>query len=385
MNAPKLELIAADFFERPVRLRLPLILVLLFVAGSMIITEGTGVVHALGGLMILELRQALRVLGRAKGFSAVVVLILGLGIGANTAIFSVVRSVLLRPLPFSEPERLVRLYESFGSGDGDARLSLAPLTWQRWREHNEVFEDIAAATGTSLTLGGDGEAQHVPAARVSFTFFSVLGLRPPRGRDFLPEEDQPGAAPVVVLGHGLWQRRFGGQDVVGQDVRLDGVPHRIVGVMPESFRHPYRAELWVPLALRFEPVTTSGRYLYAPARLKPGVSVEEARRSMADLCARIDREYPSTTNARGRDGRCASLRARPPAQDPRRRRRRLRDADRGANVASLRCRAPGARRRRGGPSEPRSGPRRSDRPRPPAAEPAADRRRIAAGIVLAPC
>ena len=248
--------------------------------------------------MILELRQALRVLGRAKGFSAVVVLILGLGIGANTAIFSVVRSVLLRPLPFSDPERLVRLYESFGSGDGDARLSLAPLTWQRWREHNEVFEDIAAATGTSLTLGGDGEAQYVPAARVSFNFFSVLGLRPRLGRDFLPEEDQPGAAPVVLLGHGLWQRRFGGQDVVGQDVRLDGVPHRIVGVMPESFRHPYRAELWVPLAVRIEPVQASGRFLYAPARLKAGVSVDAARRSMRELCARIEREYPAPTNAR---------------------------------------------------------------------------------------
>jgi predicted permease len=248
--------------------------------------------------MILELRQALRVLGRAKGFSAVVVLILGLGIGANTAIFSVVRSVLLRPLPFSEPERLVRLYESFGSGDGDAQLSLAPLTWQRWREHNQVFDDIGAAAGTNLTLGGQAEAQYVPAARVTFNFFSVLGLQPVRGRNFLPEEDQPGAAPVVLLSYGLWQRRFGGSDVLGQDVLIDGVPHRIVGVMPESFRHPYRAEMWVPLALRIEPVQTSGRYLYAPARLRPGVSVEQARRSMRELCARIDREFPAPTNAR---------------------------------------------------------------------------------------
>jgi len=248
--------------------------------------------------MILELRQALRALGRAKGFTAVVVLILGLGIGANTAIFSVVRAVLLRPLPFAEPDRLVRLYESFGSGDGDAQLSLAPLTWQRWREHNQVFDDIGAAAGTTLTLGGQAEAQYVPAARVSFNFFSVLGLQPVRGRSFLPEEDQPGAAPVVLLGYGLWQRAFAGADVVGQDVRLDGVPHRIVGVMPESFRHPYRAELWVPLAMRMEPVLTTGRFLYAPARLKRGVSLDEARRAMRELCARLDRELPDPTNAR---------------------------------------------------------------------------------------
>ena len=248
--------------------------------------------------MSLELRQALRALGRAKGFSAVVVLILGLGIGANTAIFSVVRAVLLRPLPFAEPDRLVRLYEGYGSGQGDANLSLAPLTWQRWREHNDVFEDIGAATGTNLTLGDETGAQYVPAARVSFNFFSVLGIRPVLGRDFLREEDQPGATPVVLLGHGLWQRRFGGAAVVGRDVRLDGVPHRIVGVMPESFRHPYRAEMWVPLALRIEPVTTTGRYLYAPARLKPGVGLEEARRSMRELCARIIREFPAPTNAR---------------------------------------------------------------------------------------
>jgi len=248
--------------------------------------------------MILELRQALRSLGRAKGFSAVVVLILGLGIGANTAIFSVVRAVLLRPLPFAEPERLVRLYESFGSGQDEAQLALAPLTWQRWREHNQVFEDIAAATGTNLTLGGQDEAQYVPAARVSFNFFSVLGLQPVRGRNFLQGEDQPGAVPVVLLGHGLWQRRFGGADVVGQDLLLDGVPHRIVGVMPESFRHPYRAELWVPLAMRIEPVPTTGRFLYAPARLKPGVGLDEARRSMRELCARLEREFPAPANAR---------------------------------------------------------------------------------------
>ena len=250
--------------------------------------------------MIFELKQALRSLARAPGFVAVVVLILGLGIGANTAIFSVVRAVLLRPLPFREPGRLVRIFESFREGGDEAQLALAPLTWQRWRASNTVFEDIGAATGTSLTLGGSGEeAQYVPAARVSHNFFSVLGVRPVRGRDILPEDDQPGRPGVVLVGHGLWQRRFGGADIVGRSVLLDGIPHTIVGIMPESLRHPYRAELWVPLALRFEAVATTGRYLYAPARLKPGVGVEEARRAMTDLCARIDGEFPAPNNAKG--------------------------------------------------------------------------------------
>jgi predicted permease len=249
--------------------------------------------------MLIDIRHALRALARARGFAAVVVLVLGLGIGANTAIFSVVRAVLLRPLPFREPDRLVRLYEGFRTGGDEAQLALAPLTFDRWRKQNDVFEDIGAATGASLTLGGGGMApQYVPAARVSYNFFSVLGIAPVQGRDFREEEDRPGGPAVVLLGHGLWQRRFGGADVIGQDVLVDGVPHTIVGVMPESFRHPYRAELWVPLALRIDPIANSGRFLYAPARLKPGVGVAEARTAMAALCAAIDRESPSPTNAK---------------------------------------------------------------------------------------
>ena len=128
--------------------------------------------------MLQDLRQAVRSLAKARGFVAVVVLILALGIGANTSIFSVVRAVLLRPLPLPEPDRLVRLYESFRTGGDEAQLSLAPLTWQRWREGNEVFTDIAAATGASLTLGGGDTAEYVPAARISYNFLSVLGMAP---------------------------------------------------------------------------------------------------------------------------------------------------------------------------------------------------------------
>jgi len=181
--------------------------------------------------MIFELKQALRSLARAPGFVAVVVLILGLGIGANTAIFSVVRSVLLRPLPFREPGRLVRIFESFREGGDEAQLALAPLTWQRWRASNTVFEDIGAATGTSLTLGGSGEeAQYVPAARVSHNFFSVLGVNPLLGRVFTPEEtNAPGKSPLAVLSYSLWQSRFGADpDILGRTVRLNSAPYVVI-------------------------------------------------------------------------------------------------------------------------------------------------------------
>ena len=239
-----------------------------------------------------------------------VILILGLGIGANTAIFSVVRAVLLRPLPFAEPDRLVRLYESFRTGGGEAELALAPLTWQRWRESNTVFEDIGAATGTSLTLGGRGEApQYVAGARVSFNFFSVLGVRPVLGRNFLAEEDRPGAAPVALVVTPV-QRRFAGADVVGQSEVLDGVPHTIVGRdAREHFRHPYRAELWVPLAFRIDPVAVDGPLpLRAGAAQARGRAWSEARQRDGGAvrpASSSESSEPHRTRARRRSSRCA--------------------------------------------------------------------------------
>jgi putative ABC transport system permease protein len=200
-----------------------------------------------------------------------------------------------------DPDRLVRLRENFAQAGGDeTQLNLAPLTWQRWRQYNDVFTDIGVATGASFTLTGPGDsAEFVPAALVSGNFFPVLGVKPVLGRDFRPDEDRPGAAPVVLLSHGFWNRHFGGaRDVIGRTLTLDGTPHTIVGVMPPEFRHPYRAELWVPIALRIDPAAPVGNYLYAPARLRPGVSLDQARRSMRELCARLAREFPGPNNPR---------------------------------------------------------------------------------------
>ena len=251
--------------------------------------------------MLQDLRFAFRQLIKSPGFTAAAVLVLAFGIGVNTAIFSVVEAALLRPLPFPEPDRLVRLYEAFDQPDTRANtLSLSELTVQQWREHGQdIFTGFGAATGTSLTLGNTtGEApRYLPAARVTADFFTVLGLAPALGRNFTPEEDRPNGPRVVLIGHDLWQRQFGGRpDVLSQTLQLDGTPHTIVGVMPARFRHPYRAEVWVPLAAAFEPVAARGHYLYGVARLRPGVTPAAADAAVRRLCANLNALAPDPAN-----------------------------------------------------------------------------------------
>ncbi len=251
--------------------------------------------------MLADLRVAFRQLAKSPGFTAVAVLVLALGIGVNTAIFSVVEAALLRPLPFLEPDRLVRVYEAFDHTDTRANtISLSETTLRQWREHGGgIFRGLAAATGTSLTLGhATGEApRYLPAARVTADFFDVLGLAPVLGRNFTAAEDRPNAARTVLIGYDLWQRQFGGRpDVLGQVLQLDGTPHTIIGVMPPNFRHPYRAQVWVPLAAAFDPAGGRGHYLYGVARLQPGVSVATADATVRRMCAAINAAAPDGNN-----------------------------------------------------------------------------------------
>lgn len=250
--------------------------------------------------MLHALRHTVRALARTPAFSVTVVLIIAIGIGANTAIFSVLRTILLRPLPFAEPDRLFRLYESSDPNLADqTRFNLSPQTWKYWRENNSVFDDIGRATGVSLALRRDGaEAQRVQAVRISHNFFSVLGVQPVLGRDVRPEEDQPGAERVALVSDPFWQRVLGGRaDAIGETITLDGHAHTVIGVMPKNFRHPYRSEVWVPFAAPIGP-NHEGRFLYAPARLKPGVTPEQARLAMRELCARMFEERKDPNNPR---------------------------------------------------------------------------------------
>ncbi len=251
-----------------------------------------------------DLRYALRMLLKSPGFTAVAVLTLALGIGANTAIFSVVEGTLLRPLPFPHPEQLVRIYEADDvHGARSASLNLSERTVERWREFGrDIFSEIGVGTGSAATVGlADGSPpQTTPAARVSANFFAALGLSPAQGRTFTLEEDRPGAPAVVIVSDDFWRHTLNGRgDVLGSTFLLDGAPHTIIGVMPKHFRHPYRASVWLPLALPPPTATTANNhYLYGVGRLRPGLTPVQAEEAVRRMCAEISRTDPNPTNPR---------------------------------------------------------------------------------------
>src|SRR5206468_7690893 len=200
-----------------------------------------------------DLRFALRQLRKSPGFTLVAIITLALGIGANTAIFSVVEGALLRPLPFPNAQRLVRIYEALDeNGARSATLNLSDRTAARFGEFGrDIFEDVAGGTGgASVVSVNASPAQTVPAALVTFNFFDVLELSPLQGRNFTAEEGTGKAANVAIISDDFWRSTLNSRrDVLGSTVVIDGTPRTIIGVMPKAFRHPYRASLWLPLAL----------------------------------------------------------------------------------------------------------------------------------------
>jgi putative ABC transport system permease protein len=241
-----------------------------------------------------DLRYGVRMLRKNPGFTAVAVVALALGIGANSAIFSVVNTVLLRPLPYHEPERLVMVWED-DTKHGYPNDTPAAANYVDWRDQNTVFEGMAAMADQSFNLTGSGEPERIDGKRVNANLFGLLGVAPLHGRALAAEEDRPGANKVVILSHALWQRRFGSDaGVVGRTLTLNGEGHTVVGVMPADFQFPDReAELWVPIALTQQEAANRGRhYLEVVARLKRGVSLEQARAEMSTIAARLQQQYP---------------------------------------------------------------------------------------------
>jgi len=252
--------------------------------------------------MIQDIRFALRSLGKSPVFCGVIIAMIALSIGANSAIFSVLQAVVLRPLPFHEPERLVRVYETLGEPEGEnSRSGMSAVTWARWREANNVFTDIARSTFGSRTLTRDGaEARRLVSTQVSANFFGVLGIAPVLGRDFRAEDDAAGAEPVVIVGDGFWRDTLGGRsDAIGGTITLDGQPHTVIGVMAPGFRHPYRTDIWVPFAEAIDFTQIGVRGYYAPARLRPGVTPAMAEASLRELSTRINLESPLPNAATG--------------------------------------------------------------------------------------
>ncbi|MBF5044789.1 ABC transporter permease [Aggregicoccus sp. 17bor-14] len=244
-------------------------------------------------LLLEDLRYAGRMLVKKPGFTLVALLTLALAIGANTAIFSVVNGVLLRPLAFREPERLQQLVRAFPGGD---TTSMSVPKYHFLRDQTDSYSGVAAFDnlGSGFNLASDGTPERVVGSRVTHNFFTVFGTAPALGRDFLPEEDRPGAARVVVLSHGLWQRRFGADPgIVGRSVVLNDESYTVIGVAPQSFRYPQTAQLWTPLQLN--PASTDkANYLEVVGRLKPGTAAEAARAQLALVTERFRKTFPET-------------------------------------------------------------------------------------------
>ena len=242
-----------------------------------------------------DLRYGARILRKSPGLTAAAILTLALGIGATTAIFSVIEGVLLRPLPFAEPERIVGLRETLPD---EGSIPIAYRTFTAWREQNTVFEEIAALHSSEVNLEGD-DPQRVASASVTPSYFAVMGTQPILGRAFLPEDALPGSERVVVLSYELWQSRFGGdRNLIGQQARIDGASFTVVGVMPPALPDASIgwASLWVPWRVRDHErsLLNPFRYLSANARLKPGVSVEQARAELERIMGTLKQEFPRT-------------------------------------------------------------------------------------------
>ena len=240
--------------------------------------------------MYNDLRYAIRMLLKNPGFTAVAVLTLALGIGANAAIFSVVNAVLLEPLPYRDSTRLVTLWQSAKVKELE-QFSLTHAHFVAYRNNNRCFEKLAAFADSNFNFTGTGEPERLLGANVTLDFFDVLGQQPILGRTFLPEEDTPGKNLVCVLSYRLWQRRFGGYpNIVGQSLNLSDIPTQVVGVMPSGFEFPKNTELWIPVGL--DAQKTSPYYLRAIGRLKPGVTAIQAQAETTRIGQNFARARP---------------------------------------------------------------------------------------------
>jgi putative ABC transport system permease protein len=247
------------------------------------------------GTILYDLRHAVRQLAKSRGFTVVAVLTLALGIGANTAIYSVVNRLLFNPLPFLEhPDRLVAVWEAVPRGNDHTEVS--PANFRDWKAQARSFEHLVAHIWWTANITGGDRPERVQGFLVSPDYFTALGIRPLLGRGFVAGEDEPGRDRVVMLSHGIWQRRFGGDPrIVGQEIPINGTARTVVGVLPPDVRYPAPAELWAPLS--FDAATwglRQARFLLVTGRLAPGVSIAQAHAAMAGIAHSLSTQYPAT-------------------------------------------------------------------------------------------
>src|SRR5215213_1523595 len=250
-----------------------------------------------------DVRFGVRALVHSPIFTIVTVLSLALGIGANTAIFSVVNGLLLQPLPYPEPEQIVHVWHTppQQSFPGLDRFSVSPANYLDWKAQSSAFERMAVYTYTGLSLSTSNDPLPLTGAAVSSDFFSVLRVTAMQGRTFTPDEEQPGRDQVVVISHALWQRAFGANpNIIGQTLTLNSRSFTVIGIMPAGFRRPRQAELWVPLAWDDKERQTRSIHDYLViARLKQNVSVGQAQAEMSTISSRLDQQYPEENTGWG--------------------------------------------------------------------------------------
>jgi putative ABC transport system permease protein len=251
--------------------------------------------------LLQDLRYGARMLLKTPAITFIVILALALGIGANTAIFSVLNAVVLRPLPFDHPEELLYLNER--SPDLD-EMSISYPNFTDWRNQNHVFEKIGVYNRSSYNFTGYGEAERILTGQVSADLFAALRAKPLIGRVFTNDEDKPGAAPVVVLSYALWQRRFGGQaSILNQSLTFNGRSYTVIGVMPPEYAYPTRVEMWVPVGPLAGDTNWQQRGnhpgLYGVGRLKPGVTQAQAQADMNNIAANLNKQYPDSNANNG--------------------------------------------------------------------------------------
>src|SRR5919205_3979032 len=243
--------------------------------------------------IVKDIRFGLRSLAKRPAFTAIAVITLALGIGANSAIFSVVNAVLLRPLPFKDPERLITVWER-RANSGSANLPLSGHEYEAFKEHGNSFEALTLFQPNGFNLTGHGDPLMVDVGEVSTDYFAVIGVPPLLGRTFAPGEDEQGGARVVVLGHKLWSKRFGSDpNVVNQTVRLNDQSYTVIGVMPALELVP---DVLVPIDLRGELRKVGKHSHQVFGRLKPGITIEQAQSELAHAAQQLEQEFPDANH-----------------------------------------------------------------------------------------
>jgi putative ABC transport system permease protein len=256
--------------------------------------------------LVQDIRYGLRMLVKHKGFTAVAIIALALGVGANTAIFSLVNGVLLRPLAFPDANRIV-YFEGQNPSQRITDSNVSYLDFIDWSQQSDLFASTAAFYTASSNLGADGgEPERVPRAGVTISFFNVIGVQPFLGRVFRPEEDQPNTQTVVIVSHGLWKRRFGSDpSIIGKQVQINARPVTVVGVMPPGFDFPFETQVWVTSGVELSKEPRENRSWSVVARMQPGVDLKQAQSRISAINAKLAKQFPETN--KGWDARLSVL------------------------------------------------------------------------------